>query len=278
MLMIVGFAGAAAATGQTAGKGATQHCPTAVDGYSGTKVEAEATGTVVSVWDITTQQYIDVVVHIAGTEVTLEPVDSSIVLVDAVWCIKAATTASTGTGLAISTPHTNNGGQIPDVSYVTIYAVASSYQGGYQCWGGETAWAAGDRYVPRGNWATYTPYDGAAAEVMLYAGQTMEAGTVAFSAVDENGMVTITVTLNDGWRFDVSTDEALKVQGYATAPSSNPAPGQFPDKLDATGQTASITVAAAAYYGVHVDVEQQRDSCDDDPSDPDDPYNPYPAS
>lgn len=28
------------------------------------------------------------------------------------------------------------------------------------CWAGETAWGAGPRYTPRGNWAMYTPYSG----------------------------------------------------------------------------------------------------------------------
>jgi hypothetical protein len=37
----------------------------------------------------------------------------------------------------------------------------------------ETAWAAGSRYVSRGNWATYTPYNGEAKSVTLFAGRRL---------------------------------------------------------------------------------------------------------
>jgi hypothetical protein len=124
------------------------------------------------------------------------------------------------------------------------------------CWTDETAWAAGSRYVKKGNWATYTSYEGVEKTVTLYAGQTMNAGSVHFSAPN-NGKVTITVTLNNGWRFDPDTDESLKVQGYSTAPSGNPAPGLFADKKDCETSPCSIEVDQAAYYGVHVDVERQ---------------------
>ncbi len=121
------------------------------------------------------------------------------------------------------------------------------------CWDDETAWAAGRRYVTRGNWATYTPYV-AGSTVTLFAGQTLNAGTVAFSAVN-NGQVTITITLNSGWRFGL-VNENVKIQGYASAPSGNPAPGLFANKATATGSPFSITVPAANFYGVHVDVDR----------------------
>lgn len=124
------------------------------------------------------------------------------------------------------------------------------------CWQDETAWAAGSRYVKRGNWATYTPYEGTAKTVTLYAGQTMEAGTVAFSA-PAGGKVTITVTLNSGWRFNPDKPENLKVQDYADAPSGNPAPGQFAWKKNCTDSTCSIEVPLNNYYGVHVDVQRE---------------------
>jgi hypothetical protein len=124
-------------------------------------------------------------------------------------------------------------------------------------WIGETAWAAGIRYVNQGNWATYTPYV-ADSTVTLYAGQDMEAGMVHFSAVD-GGNVTITITLNDGWRFK-DVDENVKIQDYADAPSGNPSPGLFNTKDYAFESPFSIEVPANNFYGVHVDVEWE--DCD----------------
>jgi hypothetical protein len=132
------------------------------------------------------------------------------------------------------------------------------------CLENETAWAAGSRYVSRGNWATYTPY--AQGSVILYAGQTMPAGTVQFSAPsdEEPPTVTITVTLNSGWQFsslpgetDGEFDNNLKVQDYGSAPSDNPSPGLFRWKTVCTGSTCSIEVPKNSFYGVHVDVAQE---------------------
>ncbi len=127
-------------------------------------------------------------------------------------------------------------------------------------WVGETAWSDGDRYVSRGNWATYTAY-GADKVVYLYAGQTMDAGTVHFSAC-EDGEVTITIFLNPGWRFALDEDgdavsENLKIQGYDEAPpASNPAPGRFnTSKSTETGMSAWVFVPCYNYYGIHVDVQ-----------------------
>jgi uncharacterized protein YaiE (UPF0345 family) len=170
-------------------------------------------------------------------------------------------------------------------------------------WIGETAWAAGERYTKRGNWATYTAYQTSSgadcigcyqqfdpeifcssrdtecreelaallaaclaaceassggSSIVLYAGQSMEAGTISFSAVN-NGSVTITITLNAGWRFKNSA-ENVKVQDYATAPSGNPSPGLFLWKEYATGSTYSFDVPANSFYGIHVDVEWKK--CD----------------
>jgi hypothetical protein len=108
-------------------------------------------------------------------------------------------------------------------------------QGGNECFADETAWAAGARYVTRGNWATYTQYP--TGPVTLWAGQTMNAGSVSFSTAVDN-VVTIKVTLNEGWRFalqpvgenpDMSPiyDNNLKGQDYSVKPSGNPAPGLF---------------------------------------------------
>jgi hypothetical protein len=125
------------------------------------------------------------------------------------------------------------------------------------CFEEESAWSDGERYTSRGNWATYTAYEGTELTVILYAGQTLEAGTVHFSdAVD--GEVEITITLNEGWSFvDDPDDENVKIQGYSEAPSGNPSQGHFENKSEATDSPYSVTVAEAAFYGVHVDVMQE---------------------
>jgi hypothetical protein len=130
-------------------------------------------------------------------------------------------------------------------------------EGGCEVWledgtKGETGWAYGDRYTPKGNWATYTSYSNLLKEVKLFAGQTMEAGKVAFSA-PVNGKVTITITLNRGWHFN-TVSENVKIQDYATAPSGNPSPGKFAWKACAKKHCFSIEVPQNKYYGVHVDL------------------------
>ena len=128
-------------------------------------------------------------------------------------------------------------------------------------WQTETAWSAGARYVNRGNWATYSTYI-PNTTVSIFAGQTMEAGTVLFSEIDNDNKVTITITLNDGWHlaifdkdingYDIGEEnlETVKIQGYDVAPKRNPAPGQFADK----GNLLEVTVPAATFYGIHLDV------------------------
>ena len=125
------------------------------------------------------------------------------------------------------------------------------------CYEDETGWGAGLRYVPRGNWATYTPYDGQAQSVILYAGQTMNAGTIYFSdPVD--GMVTITIQLKNAWHFDFrgpdgELEESVHIQDYIeTPPAENPAPGQFAYKFIAMGGSFSTTLPEANFYGIHV--------------------------
>lgn len=120
------------------------------------------------------------------------------------------------------------------------------------CYKGETAWADGTRYVTKGNWATYTPYQ--TSPVTIYAGQTIPVGTATFSA-PADGKVTITINLNNGALF-ADVKENLKVQDYATAPpAKNPAPGKFMWKKTCTGTECSITVPANNFYGIHLDVK-----------------------
>lgn len=130
------------------------------------------------------------------------------------------------------------------------------------CYDDETAWAAGTRYVSRGNWATYTSYAGTEKTVTLYAGQTMEAATVKLEPA--NGNVKITITLNAGWIFDNSTldKENVKIQPYtATPPASNPAPGLFANKYIAPSSPFSVAIPATnhlgtpyKFFGIHADL------------------------
>ncbi|MGA9574263.1 MAG: hypothetical protein WBS20_09985 [Lysobacterales bacterium] len=140
---------------------------------------------------------------------------------------------------------------------------------GFGCYEDETAWATGNRYVNKGNWATYTNYSGEEKTVVLFAGQTMDAGDVTFSAPNA-GVVTITIELNTGWRFALNPvgddngtpifDNNIKVQHYNSKPASkNPAPGLFQWKTFAEGQFGQIDVPVGIYYGVHVDVEREVD-------------------
>jgi hypothetical protein len=126
-------------------------------------------------------------------------------------------------------------------------------------WVGETAWSDGPGYIEANQWATYTPYV-PNSTVTLYAGQTLNAGTVHFSDVDGNGDITITITLNSGWRFldDPEKPETVKIQDYAAPPSGNPSPGQFAWKFEAESSPFTTTaITGNYYYGVHVDVERE---------------------
>jgi hypothetical protein len=136
------------------------------------------------------------------------------------------------------------------------------------CWENETAWAEGHPYNEDkgGNWAMYVYYTGETKTVTvdLLAGQTMDAGDVTLEPDPDNGLVMkITVTINSlDWRFAPVTNN-LKVQGYSSPPSGNPAPGQFAHKTtcSSTSKTCTITVQSNSYsyypyYGIHVDVEK----------------------
>ena len=133
---------------------------------------------------------------------------------------------------------------------------------------GETAWAANGnyplelRYTPRGNWATYVAYEGEAKTVTLFAGQTINVGTVEFSAPADD-IVTITITLTGDWEFE-DVAENVKIQDYEFAPSGNPAPGLFDHKDTATESPFSIDVPENNFYGVHVNVGYWVEiSCED---------------
>lgn len=121
-----------------------------------------------------------------------------------------------------------------------------------KCYNDETAWAFGDSYVKKGNWATYTEYV-AGKEVEIYAGQKHLAGYATFSDVVD-GKVTISIELINDW-ISQDVNEALKIQGYdAVPPAKNPAPGQFKTYKGAIVQ--EVVVDAYAYYGIHFDVRK----------------------
>jgi hypothetical protein len=111
----------------------------------------------------------------------------------------------------------------------------------------ETAWSAGARYVNKGNWATFTSYANAFKSVILYAGQTINIGTVSFTPSGSN--VIITISLVDGWALAAGTD-AVKIQSYSSAPTGTPSPGLF---TTYKGNGMVVTVPAAAFFGVHID-------------------------
>ena len=147
----------------------------------------------------------------------------------------------------------------PGVAFLAYAKTDNSQQNGGFLTCDNTAWAAnGDqpgelRYQKPGNWATYVEYKGERRTVTLFAGQTVDIGTVTFSAPDD-GFVTITIELNEFGAFQ-NVAENVKIQDYRRAPSGNPSPGGFDHKadVDANEKTFSIVVPENNYYGVHVD-------------------------
>ncbi len=162
---------------------------------------------------------------------------------------------------ALVAPVNLNNNKLYGISHVTF-----CYNEPELCWKDETAWAAGDRYVDQGNWATFTEYDPEGLEVILYAGQTHKAGIVTFSA-PVNGEVEICIVLNPGFRF-ADVEENVKIQDYEDPPfmdnPGGPSPGGFAHKGEADPEVFifCINVPENNFYGVHVDVERQVE-CED---------------
>jgi hypothetical protein len=164
---------------------------------------------------------------------------------------------SSDTGLASPLTPSGKPAGLSNLTFCYVFEKCETPPPG-DCWKDETAWAAGTRYNANrnGNWATYTSYDGTAKNVTLFAGQSLEAGKVDFSASSMDGEVNITITLNPGWRFAI-VDENVKVQDYKDAPSGNVNPGGFDHKETASENPYTITVPFNKFYGVHVDVERE---------------------
>lgn len=120
------------------------------------------------------------------------------------------------------------------------------------CYQNDSAWGTGDRYVSRGNWATFSAYS-SEKPTNIYAGQSKHAGSVTMSPVSAGNEVTLTITLNSGWSLQ-EVSNPVKIHGYSTsqAGAGNPSPGRFAFK----GSSLTVTVPAYAFYGIHLDVRQ----------------------
>lgn len=142
----------------------------------------------------------------------------------------------------------------PDKRFIVFARTDDTQQnGGIIACSEETAWSDGPRFNQRGgNWSTYTEYSGSEKTVTLFAGQTQNIGTVTFEP--DNGQVKITISLNTYGEFQ-DVNENVKIEGYDTAPSGNPAIGQFTYKNKAEGKSFSITVPSNKFYAVHVDAK-----------------------
>jgi len=157
----------------------------------------------------------------------------------------------------------------PSVPFITYARTENSSQNGGFLTCDQTAWAAnGDeplvyRYQDPGNWATYVEYHGEEKTVTLFAGRTINIGTVTFSA-PSNGKVTITINLNDEVAGFQNVSENVKIQDYANAPSGNPDIGNFDHKGNASGNSFEIEVPENNFYGVHVDADVDCELVEDD--------------
>lgn len=121
----------------------------------------------------------------------------------------------------------------------------------------ETSMSAGCKFNTGkgGNWFTYTDYANVEKTVTLFAGKTLVAGTVTFSAVS-NGNVTITIVLGEDWSLQ-AVNEPVKIQGYSQEMlnlvlGTNVQPGKF---TTYKGNELTITVPYSPYYAVHVSVQ-----------------------
>ena len=108
----------------------TEHCAGHRDEA---KVEADESPGTVEVVDTRTGDTIEVIVTISDTGMSIEPVDPSIELEDADWCIKSSTGTNSGQGLSGTSSSTNHHGIVQDVSYIVLYSVTSVDDDVQQC-------------------------------------------------------------------------------------------------------------------------------------------------
>ncbi|HEY9113561.1 MAG TPA: hypothetical protein VIN10_02610 [Bacteroidales bacterium] len=109
----------------------------------------------------------------------------------------------------------------------------------------QTETAFGGNSVGAGNawWYYYKVADGG--PQTIYAGQSIEIGTVNFS----NGQIIINFT--GGWEL-TDDSESVKIQGYTTLPSRRPPAGRF---TTYKGTSLVVSVPSFPYYIIHLDVQ-----------------------
>ena len=98
----------------------------------GVKIKADSSPATVSVTDTTTSTAVQVVVTITGTTFAITPVDSSLTLTSATWCLKASTQTQNGTGTTGTRTITNKKGVTQKISYLVVYSLTSDPIG--SCW------------------------------------------------------------------------------------------------------------------------------------------------
>ncbi|WP_062465296.1 hypothetical protein [Demequina soli] len=120
--------------------------------------------------------------------------------------------------------------------------------------GDNTAWAAGTKYVNKGNWGTYTRTS-FESNPTIWAGRNNAAGVVIFHWVDSENL-TIEIALAPGAKF--ADGDAVKIQPYAFGDPrlmQTPVPGHFELKYDPTDPSHfEVTVPLAYLYGIHLDI------------------------
>ncbi|MBN1464672.1 hypothetical protein JXA02_02845 [candidate division KSB1 bacterium] len=85
----------------------------------------------------------------------------------------------------------------------------------------------------------------------IWAGQTIDVGTVTYTYDDENEQGLLEIVLTGGWELqDVS--EPVKIQGYEIIPDVRPAAGQF---TTYKGTELTVPLLAFPYYAIHLDVQ-----------------------
>jgi hypothetical protein len=96
------------------------------------------------------------------------------------------------------------------------------------CYKDETAWGEGPRFVEKGNWAMYFELEGDAASITktLWAGKHYEAGEVMVTRAGSE--YTVVYTSAAPWLFA----ELHFAYGSYVKVGKNPAPGQFPLKIE----------------------------------------------
>ncbi|MFU8862148.1 MAG: hypothetical protein ACNA8K_17210 [Cyclonatronaceae bacterium] len=175
----------------------------------------------------------------------------------------------------------DNGWEAGNELFVAAHAVVVTTDAAGNVTGNESAWSTGNRFVQKGNWATYSGYtvqectevpgdyatwknetayggnnsgEGSAwwfyydasvnGSQAIYAGQKLVEGA---SVKYENGLITI--TLGDNLKLQ-DVNESVKIQGYNVLPDSRPSSGQF---TTYKGGNLVVAVDPYSYFVIHLD-------------------------